>query len=124
MPKGQIPVTLRLIRFLIPLAVLSHGEHVLLDLIKPKAILAMDNLMSEAASLMLVGMGFVFIFLNILVFVTSFMSKLVNQFYPEPIVEPAPDISVSQTNTGSIDDAQLIAVISAAVSQHRSKYKR
>ncbi|KXS54890.1 MAG: oxaloacetate decarboxylase, gamma subunit, partial [Marinobacter sp. T13-3] len=36
----------------------------------------MNDLMSQAVDLMIAGMGFVFAFLVILVFATTFMSKL------------------------------------------------
>ncbi|SFJ43968.1 oxaloacetate decarboxylase, gamma subunit, partial [Marinobacter persicus] len=42
----------------------------------------MNELMSQAVDLMIAGMGFVFAFLIILVFATTFMSKLILRFAP------------------------------------------
>jgi len=80
----------------------------------------MSDLMSNAASLMAVGMGFVFIFLTILVFVTMVMSKLVLKYAPAP--EPKAASVAPQNNTAS-NDAQLLAVLSAAVAKYRSDHK-
>ena len=81
----------------------------------------MSDLMSNAASLMAVGMGFVFVFLTILVFVTTIMSKLVLKYAPAP--EPQVANVASQNNTAS-NDAQLLAVLSAAVAKYRSDHKK
>jgi oxaloacetate decarboxylase gamma subunit len=42
--------------------------------------MAASNLMSEGLNLMLVGMGFVFIFLTLLVFATTIMSKIITRY--------------------------------------------
>ena len=44
----------------------------------------MSELMSDAINLMFVGMGFVFVFLIILVFLTGIMSKLITKYLPAP----------------------------------------
>lgn len=87
----------------------------------------MPELMSDAINLMLVGMGFVFVFLAILVLVTSTMSKIVTRFSPAPApvslgTETGSD---SSRKTGSFPsrDAQLVAVITAAISKYRSQRK-
>jgi len=81
----------------------------------------MSDLMSEALSLMAVGMGFVFVFLTILVGVTTLMSKLVNKYAPAP--EPKVSAASPQMNATS-NDAQLLAVLSAAVEKYRSDHKK
>jgi len=81
----------------------------------------MSELMSDAINLMVVGMGFVFVFLTILVFVTSFMSKMVIKYAPAP--EPKAPVAPAQTNNAS-NDAQLLAVLSAAVAKYRSDHKK
>ena len=82
----------------------------------------MSELMSNAIDLMVVGMGFVFVFLVILVVVTTIMSKLVMKFAPPP--EPvAPAASNSNAGNAS-NDAQLLAVLSAAVAKYRSDHKK
>lgn len=81
----------------------------------------MSELMTDAIGLMVVGMGFVFVFLIILVFLTGIMSKLVTKYLPapEPVVAKT---KVKKTNASS--DAQLLAVLSAAVAEYRSDQKK
>jgi oxaloacetate decarboxylase gamma subunit len=76
----------------------------------------MNSLVSEGLNLMVYGMGFVFVFLTLLVIVTTLMSKLVNKFLPEPIVEPKAKTSAQQS-TGNNDE--LLAVLTAAVHKYR-----
>ena len=74
------------------------------------------QLLSEATTLMVLGMGTVFVFLTILVFVTSTMSALVTKLAPE---QPAgQSSSVIQSPA---EDQTLLAVISAAIHAHRSR---
>jgi oxaloacetate decarboxylase gamma subunit len=81
----------------------------------------MTELMSDAVNLMIVGMGFVFVFLTILVFVTSLMSKMVQKYAPEP--EKKASLAAPIAATAS-NDAQLLAVLSAAVAKYRSDQKK
>jgi oxaloacetate decarboxylase gamma subunit len=81
-----------------------------------------QSLFSEGLNLLMLGMGFVFIFLVFLVFATTFMSKVLTRFAPEP--EPvrkskkrAPAAPAKQTN-----DNELVAVIAAAV-HHKNLQK-
>jgi oxaloacetate decarboxylase gamma subunit len=75
-----------------------------------------DNLIGQGLELMLFGMGTVVVFLTLLVFITSAMSKLVERFSPAPATPPP--------GTGRPpEDAALLAVISAAVHRHRSRRK-
>jgi oxaloacetate decarboxylase gamma subunit len=81
----------------------------------------MDNLVSEGLTLMVYGMGFVFLFLTLLVFVTGFMSKIVMKYAPAPQPKPAkskPANSGAAVQTGNQDE--LVAVITAAVHKYRS----
>ncbi len=80
----------------------------------------MDNLLSEGLTLMVYGMGFVFLFLTLLIGVTTLMSKLVMKY------EPAPQPKTSSPNKGAAPvvsqsgNDELIAVIAAAVHKYRS----
>jgi oxaloacetate decarboxylase gamma subunit len=65
---------------------------------------------------MLLGMGTVFVFLALLVVVTTIMSTLVEKYGP---VQPAGPKHPGAT--GELDEATLFAVISAAIHAHRSK---
>lgn len=79
----------------------------------------MDPLMSQGLELMLVGMGVVFVFLIVLVGVTTLMSALLQRFGNEPVavvVTPAP---VTRTAASDIPSAAVIKAIEQAVRQHR-----
>lgn len=82
-----------------------------------------NNLINEGLTLMVFGMGFVFVFLTLLVFATGFMSKMVGKYLPEP-VPAAPKAAPKAAPAAAVDNAQLIAVISAAIRQHRERHPR
>ncbi|MGD9859720.1 MAG: OadG family protein [Marinobacterium sp.] len=80
----------------------------------------MDNLFSEGLTLMVFGMGFVFVFLTLLVFITSIMSRLIGRYLPEPapkVVKARPQAAGVQAGNND----ELIAVLTAAVHKYRSK---
>lgn len=76
-----------------------------------------DSLIQQGIDLMIFGMGTVFVFLAVLVVATSLMSWLVQCFDKQPPPTPA---GSSVAATGA-DDKQLVAVITAAIKQHRSR---
>lgn len=81
----------------------------------------MNGLLEDGFGLMVLGMGFVFLFLVILIFATKYMSRLLNYLFPEqPAVVPN---SVPKALNSSGVDAQLTAVITAAVHQHQKSKK-
>ena len=73
------------------------------------------QLIHEGIALMGLGMGFVFVFLTVLVGVTTLMSKTIGRFFPEPAAPAGP-------RAGSRQDDDLTVVISAAV--HRYRHRR
>lgn len=75
----------------------------------------MSDLWASGFSLMVLGMGTVFVFLTLLVISTSLMSSIVGRFFPE---KSAPDAT---PNTVSYRDAELAAVAAAAVHASRSQ---
>lgn len=77
------------------------------------------SLVSQGLELMVFGMGVVFVFLTMLVFVTSAMSKLVNKFAPEPEVAAPAAPAVQPQGV----DPQLLKVLAAAVKEHRARQK-
>ncbi|MBV1788843.1 OadG family protein [Marinobacterium sp. D7] len=83
----------------------------------------MDNLLSEGLELLVFGMGFVFVFLTLLVISTGFMSKLVNKYMPAPAPQAkrarANASALPKANSGAKND-ELIAVMTAAVHKYRS----
>lgn len=77
----------------------------------------MSPLVSQGLELAAYGMGVVFVFLTLLVFVTMAMSKLVH------MMEPAESLDAASTpaTSGTGPDAKQLAVISAAIHQHRQR---
>ncbi len=84
--------------------------------------LSTENLLNEGFSLMLMGMGTVFVFLTILVFVTTIMSALVQKYSLEFATKPASK-QRSTTERSPQDDQTLFAVITAAIHAHRRDKK-
>lgn len=82
----------------------------------------MDNeFMQQGLDLMLYGMGSVLVFLTILVVVTVLMSALMTRFFREPEIE-MPERSETKGGVAVVDD-KVVAVIKAALAQHRKKHK-
>jgi len=82
------------------------------------------SIIDQGLELMLFGMGTVLFFLTLLVIAISLMSRFIQRFFPE--VEPALNHGADAANQSvapglPIENANLIAVISAAIHQHRSK---
>ncbi|MFZ7159426.1 oxaloacetate decarboxylase subunit gamma [Avibacterium paragallinarum] len=75
------------------------------------------ELMQEGINLMFSGMGFVLVFLLILIFAIGLMSKLVNRFFPEPVLTPPAPIKVQSTQTDDLE--RLRPIIVAAIAHHR-----
>lgn len=82
-----------------------------------------DTIIDQGFSLMLYGMGTVFVFLTILVFATGLMSTLVNKFSPEKAVEPKKTPKPSSNNTGSATapSPQVLDAIKQAIAVHRQR---
>ncbi|OUS19241.1 oxaloacetate decarboxylase ['Osedax' symbiont bacterium Rs2_46_30_T18] len=78
-----------------------------------------ESLISQGLSLMVFGMGFVFVFLTLLVGVTMLMSKLVVKFEPVAVVPPKKSRRNVAPAVAAKDD-ELVAVITAAVHKYRS----
>jgi oxaloacetate decarboxylase gamma subunit len=78
----------------------------------------MTEMMSSGVELMLAGMGIVFLFLTMLVVAINIMSALVQRFFPD-----VPVLAVA-TKVSSGIDKSIVAAITAAVHQHRSKHKK
>lgn len=77
------------------------------------------SLSSQGLELAVFGMGTVFIFLSLLIFATLLMSRLTLRYFPTPA--PQPKVDKRSVETRSDDDSDLLAIISSAVRQHRSK---
>ena len=81
------------------------------------------SIVNQGIELMLFGMGTVLVFLTLLVLAITLMSWILQRYFP--VVE----VSESRTNpvaspTPALGDANLVAVITAAIHQHRAKHTR
>ena len=81
-----------------------------------------NELVSKGAELMIFGMGTVVVFLALLVVATTLMSYIVQRFFPvaEPVATPGTKAAAAE---GLANDS-LLAVITAAIHQHRQSKKR
>ena len=76
-----------------------------------------NNLMQQGIELMLYGMGTVFTFLALLIIATTLMSAVLQRI-SKP--EPAP-VAPAVKSAATVNDNQLVAVISAAIHKYRSR---
>jgi len=76
--------------------------------------------MSQGIELMLYGMGTVVLFLALLVVATTVMARFITRYFPEP--EPPVQAALQRLHRQDkpAGDPNLVAVITAAVHQHRS----
>ena len=72
-----------------------------------------NNLLAEAINLTLFGMGFVFVFLTLMVVVTTMMSLLVQRFQPNLNLAATSNIELS-----SDIDERTKAIITKAIEMH------
>ena len=72
-----------------------------------------NNLLAEAINLTLFGMGFVFVFLTLMVLVTTMMSLLVKRFQPNLSLASIANIELS-----SDIDERTKAIITKAIKMH------
>ena len=72
-----------------------------------------NNLLAEAINLTLFGMGFVFVFLTLMVVVTTMMSLLVQRFQPNLNLAATSNIELS-----SDIDKRTKAIITKAIEMH------
>lgn len=76
-------------------------------------------LIEQGFSLMLYGMGVVFVFLTLLIFATSGMSQIMQRWFPhkeEPVAAPR-----KKTSTAATVSPLTLKIIQAAIDQHRSR---
>ena len=79
-----------------------------------------SELIGEGINLMFSGMGFVLVFLLILIWAIGVMSKLINRFFSEPQPEPKTSPNSTALSAAPTDDFErLRPVIAAAIAHHR-----
>lgn len=78
------------------------------------------NLVTEGLKFMLLGMTTVFLFLLLLIVVLNIQAKLVQKFFPEKKAT-ASKSAANATNSEKKDDAEVIAAITAAITDFRKK---
>lgn len=79
-----------------------------------------SELIGEGINLMFSGMGFVLVFLLILIWAIGVMSKLINRFFPELQPEPKTSPNSTALSAAPTDDFErLRPVIAAAIAHHR-----
>ena len=79
-----------------------------------------SELIGEGINLMFSGMGFVSVFLLILIWAIGVKSKLINRFFPEPQPEPKTSPNSTALSAAPTDDFErLRPVIAAAIAHHR-----
>lgn len=81
-----------------------------------------ESIISQGLSLMVYGMGVVFLFLTLLVILTTIMSSLVQRFFkPEPASAPVKNSAPIGAVPAANVDPRTLEVIKAALKQHRSR---
>lgn len=78
---------------------------------------AEQQLLTDAVVLMGLGMGTVYVFLTLLVGLTSLMSSLVNRLAPASVAQGTVAAAGAEA-----EDQTLLAVIAAAIHAHRNRH--
>jgi len=83
------------------------------------------DIVAQGIELMLYGMGTVVLFLALLVVAIVTMSRLVARYFPEQESSAAAALQKlrGRSQPQAVDDPNLVAVISAAIHQHRTNKK-
>ncbi len=81
-----------------------------------------NDIVGQGLELMLFGMGTVVVFLALLVVITTTMSRFIGRYFPEPVAPvPVRPAAPTQAANGGAPSDEVVAVISAAVRQHRQR---
>ena len=83
------------------------------------------SIVNQGVELMLFGMGTVLVFLTVLVLSITFMSWALRRYFPVEDIHCDIGLAANSSPVGvsgaANEDANLVAVISAAIHRHRSK---
>lgn len=81
-----------------------------------------ESIMSQGLTLMVFGMGAVFVFLAVLVAVTYAMSGVMVRFFPEaPEPIPAAKAPLATSASAPPVDANTLKILQAAIDKHRRR---
>ncbi len=83
----------------------------------------LQPLIIASAQLMLIGMGTVFVILIMLIFLISLVSKLLPNEEYQPLTPNSPASTRTSTTSLVGQDAELVAVISAAIKLYKQRHK-
>ncbi|MEQ9464522.1 MAG: OadG family protein [Haliea sp.] len=78
------------------------------------------DIFMQGVELMIFGVSAVFVFLSLLVLVTSLTSRFMSRFFPEAVA-PRPATSAALRSPADPAPGELVAVITAAIHQHRKQ---
>ena len=79
------------------------------------------NLVTESIKFMFLGMGVVFAFLTIMIFVLKAQGAILTKFFPqkEKVVNVVPQNNSVPSNTNNVEAAKIAAIV-AAVQHHKN----
>ena len=77
-----------------------------------------SQLFSQAATLMLVGMGFVFAFLGLLIVIIRFFIAPLAKKYPDKVPQ-----KIQSPNASDAEQSAIVAAITVAISKYRHQHK-
>lgn len=82
----------------------------------------LQPLINESIQLLLIGMGTVFLILIMLIFLITLVSKLIPEEDVNTIAVSSQPTLPQTSQSNATNDAQLVAVISAAIAKFKKKH--
>lgn len=79
-----------------------------------------ESLFGQGISLMIYGMGTVFVFLATLIVVTLVLSRIITRYFPETSAAPKSS-SLPRAKSAVVVEPEVLAAIKAAIQQHRAQ---